>query len=74
MASYFREVEDGHLGCVTIVSAFLDSLNQKISLSFRLPRGWLRLQNFSAVAVRGESMRRKGLVRKTNYFNRKDLI
>ena len=75
MASYFREVEHHHFGWVTTASAFLYSLNQKISISFRLLGScWLRLQDFTAVAVRGESMRRKGLMRKTKYFYRKDLI
>ena len=45
------------------------------SLWFRLPGGcWLKLKNFLAVGVRGDSMRRKSLVRKTNYFHRKHLI
>ena len=45
------------------------------SLLFRLPGGcWLKLKNFLAVSVRGNSMRRKGLVRKTKYFHRKHLI
>ena len=65
IASYFKRLEHSHLYCVTDVSVFFNSLNQKINLSFRLPGGcWLRLQNFSALAVRRESMRRKGLVRK----------
>ena len=65
IASCFKRLEHIHLYCVTVVSVFFDSLNQKINLSFRLPGGcWLRLQNFSALAVRRESMRRKGLMRK----------
>ena len=45
------------------------------SLLFRLPGGcWLKLKNFLAVAVRGDSVRRKGLVWKTKYFHRKHLI
>ena len=66
IASYFKRLEHSHFYCVTVVSVFFDSLNQKINLSFRLLGGcWLRLQNFSALSVRRESMRRKGFVRKT---------
>ena len=66
IASYFKRLEHSHFHCVTVVSVFFDSLNQKINLSFRLPGGcWLRLQNFSALSVRRESMRRKGFMRKT---------
>ena len=66
VASYFKRLEHSHFHCVTVVSVFFNSLIQNINLSFRLPGGcWLRLQNFSALAVRRESMRRKGLVRKT---------
>lgn len=32
------------------------------------------MQDFTAIAVKVESMRRKGLIRKTKYFNRNDLI
>ena len=65
IASYLKRLEHSHFHCVTVVSVFFNSFNQKINLSFRLPGGcWLRLQNFSALAVRRESMRRKGLVRK----------
>ena len=66
VVSYFKRLEHSHFHCVTVVSVFFNSLNQDINLSFRLPEGcWLRLQNFSALAVRRESMRRKGPVRKT---------
>ena len=66
IASYLKRLEHSHFYCVTVVSVFFDSLNQKINLSFRLPGGcWLRLQNFSALAVRRESMKRKSLMRKT---------
>lgn len=66
ITSYFRVVEHDWFFCVTVVSEFLDFLNQKIGLSFRLPQDcWIRiLQNVSAVAVRGHSMRRKDLMRK----------
>ena len=65
-ASYFKRLEHSHFYCVTVVSAYFEFLNQKINLLYRLPGGcWLRLQSFSALAVRRESMRRKGLVRKT---------
>lgn len=64
VASYFKELEHSHFHCHSCFSIF-NSLNQDVNLSFRLPGVcWLRLQNFSALAVR-ESMRRKGLVRKT---------
>ena len=66
IASYFKGVEHSDFYCVTVVSAYFEFLNQKVNLSFRLPRGcWLRFQNFSAFAVRKESKRRKGLMRKT---------
>ena len=66
IASYLKRLEHSHFHCVTVVSVFFNSFNQKINLSFRLPGGcWLRLQNFSALAVRRESMKRKSLMRKT---------
>ena len=66
IASYLKRLEHSHFHCVTVVSVFFNSFNQKINLSFRLPGGcWLRLQNFSALAVRKESMKRKSLMRKT---------
>lgn len=67
----FRVVEYCHFYCVTVLSVFWSSLNQSVSLSFKLPAGCsVRLQNFLAIktftrcAVEDEPMRRKGLVRK----------
>ena len=65
IASYFKGVEHSDFYCVTVVSTFFNLFNLKLNL-FRLPGScWLRFQNFSAFAVRKESKRRKGLMRKT---------
>lgn len=60
--------------CVTVVSAFLDFLNQKIGLSFRLPEDcWVRiLWNVSTIAIIRHSMRRKkGPNEKNKVFQQK---